>query len=483
MGVKMSRLRDDSNVGIIDNIRKFQSDDYQRRIPEASKAGLSETLKQLGNHRPRMNEFLDALVNRIGSVYTQNIVWSNPLAEFKRGMLSYGDTIEEIQVGLLQAHTYDPDRDYMEKAIFGTETAHVESNFHRVNRQDYYKITVDDGMLRRAFLEEGGLNDFINQMLSAPTTSDNWDEFLLTCKLFSEYAHNGGFYQVHIEPPSWGLDNTHGERAAKEALRKIRAMGQTLSFPSTRYNAAKMPTFSRPEDMVLFATPEFQASLDVEALAAAFNIERADVPNRIITIPYERFGIDGAQAILTNRDFFVIADTRLENTSQYNPVSLRNNYFLHHHEIISASRFVPAVLFGDVKDSEVIEITNKVLSVKAPEAWLDGNKVTTVAPGAIYELTAEVVSEHDDGAVQENESVIFSVKGAESPWTYISSSGVLHVGDNETSKTLTITAVSTDRDSGNIRKEVKPSPALTLTVEGDTIPLWPVPVDEDEAAK
>ncbi|WP_206920558.1 hypothetical protein, partial [Alicyclobacillus suci] len=87
----------------------------------ATQANLRDTLNSLTQYRPMWNQFVDALVNRIGSVVARNISWTNPLQEFKRGMLNYGDTIEEIQVGLLKAHIYDPDRDYMEKAIFGTE--------------------------------------------------------------------------------------------------------------------------------------------------------------------------------------------------------------------------------------------------------------------------------------------------------------------------------------------------------------------------
>src|SRR5699024_12701557 len=89
----------------------------------------------------------------------------------------------------------------------------------------------------------------------------------------------------------------------------------------------------------------FNATIDVDALAGAFNVERSTLAGRQVTIPQEQFGLDGAQAILTTKDFFVVADQILENTSAENPVGLTTNYFLHHWPVISQSRFAPAVLF------------------------------------------------------------------------------------------------------------------------------------------
>ncbi|WP_218937956.1 hypothetical protein, partial [Bacillus cereus] len=110
------------------------------------------------------------------------------------------------------------------------------------------------------------------------------------------------------------------------------------------------------EDLILIVTPEVKANIDVEALAAAFNLSPVDMYARVIPVPTEQMGIDNAQAILTTKDFFVIADNLLENTSQPNPVSLGTNYFLHHWEVISASLFVPAVMFWTGADDQSIRV-------------------------------------------------------------------------------------------------------------------------------
>lgn len=426
-------LKYNTNEEILNAIRNSASQDYIRRIPNATEAGISETLSALTKYRPLWNEFVDALVNRIGTVIVRNMVWENPLAMFKRGMMHYGNTIEEVQVGLLNAHIYDPDREYMERDLFGTERPWVESNFHSVNRQEFYKVTVNEMLLRRAFLEDGGLSNFVSALMSAPATSDSVAEFELTMGLIPEYQRSNGFYNVNIPDV---VANSSTEADSKAALRKMRAMAGLLQFPSTKYNAAGMPTFAKPDELILLVSPQFQAAIDVEALAGAFNIEKAEMIGKIVTVPQSLFGVAGVQALMTIPDFFVIADSVLENASQYNPAALQTNYFLHHHSIISASRFVPAVTFGTGTDSEQIVVVTPI--------DFSNLEIHDYAKSGVFPLSLAVGSIFDMGLFAGEtriDAVSWKVEGAESSKTYITKYGVLHVGlDEKVGGTLTVTA-------------------------------------------
>lgn len=459
---------DKPNSAILDAIRGVASTDYQRRIPDTDTAGIASTIENLTKpeNRQWMNEFMDALVNRIGMTIARSNSWSNPLAPFKRGMLTYGNTIEEIQVGLLEAHGYDPDRDYMEKTLFGRERPETQVNFHTVNRQDFYKVTVNSDLLRRAFLDPSGLSGFINQLMQAPNTSDQWDEFLLTASLFKEYEHNGGFYHVNV-PDVASLSSTGDD--ARMALRKMRAMAGNLKFMSTEYNAAKMPVYAQPDDLMLFVTPEYNAAIDVEALAGAFNIDRAQMHGKIVELPQSAIGVDGCQAIMTTSDFFVIADSLFESTNQWNPASLHNNYFLHHHQVISASRFVPAVMFTTGADDEVITIRTDITGISAITfEKVDGVTPTNVEVGGMVALLAEATSD-PAGATAVN----WGVTGNTSGRTFITQYGVLHVAPDETATALTVTASTAGIDYDNPRENPYTS-TLSVTVTGEPFGGWPV---------
>lgn len=464
-------LKDVSNAVMLDRIRNDLSMEYQSRVPKATQAGVAATMRAIMDYRPNKNEFIDALVNRIGSEIARRISWSNPLAEFKRGRLEYGDTIQEMQAGLLKAHAYNSDRDYMERTLFGTELPDVQTNYHTVNREEFYKITVNETLLRRAFEQNGGLATFVETLMDVPTTSNSYDEFLLTMALIPEYESNGGFYHVNVpDVRSWDS----GESDAKMALRKIRAMSGNLEFLSSRYNAAGMPTFAKAEDQFLLATPEFTAALDVEALASAFNIDRANVYQRIINVPAANFGISGAQALLTSRDFFVIADTVLENTSQYNAANLHTNYFLHNHQIISASRFVPSVLFWTGADDEVITVNppvDEISELTVTDIYGDAIDIETTPlnRGFIYQVNGEAITDPTGGT---NVAVRWNVTGNQLLGTFITDNGVLHISPRETAATITVTATSTWINPDNVREDFK-TKSITITIGGESAPEWP----------
>lgn len=462
-------LRDLTNVQMFNMLRKAMPMDFQRRVPEVTKATLAEQIQNVNHmYAGKPNEFVDALVNRIGSVIARDeTIWHNPLEEFKLPGLTYGSVIEEYKMGLLEAHVYEHDRESMEKELFGTELPQIETNFHTITRQEKYKVSTKEDILRRAFLDSPSTTGFVEQLLNAPITSDNWDEFLQTVKLFSEYEANGGFYHMRIPNVS---SFESGEAEAKAAIRRMRGLAHRMPFLSHKYNAAHMPSHANPDDLILFCTPEFQAAIDVEALAGAFNMEKLSTTGRVITIPREHFGIDHCEAILTTKSFFVIADTLKQNTSMFNPANLMTNYWLHHHSIISASRFVPAVMFSTVYDDEVIEVKTQVTGMGAVTIEdKDGEAVTSIDRGDIGQMLATPTG--TGGA--EATGVMWSVEGATSARTYITGAGVLHVGGDEGADSLTVKATSAWTDPAS--PYAAPFEAtLAVAVTGEQVPEWPV---------
>lgn len=432
-------VRPFDNIEIMNRIRNDASYDYQRRIPDVTKANVTETVRGLMQYTPAWNEFTDALINRVGSYITRDISWSNPLAPFKRNSLQFGDTIEEVQAGLLRAYSYSPDREYGEKAIFGTEKPDVASQFHTVNRQEFYKITVNRDQLRRAFLDDSGLQTYLNQILQMPSTSDSWDEFLLTMSLIREYQNGGGFWHTKV-PDLQTLSAPEAD--AKALIKRVQACAGNLKFIDTKFNAGKMPVWADPSDLILITTPEVMANINVEAWAAAFNLDRAQMSAQIIQVPYSRLDVDGCQAILTTRDFFVIADNLLENTSQPNPVSLGQNYFLHHWEVISASLFVPAVMFWTGADDEKVNVVTPTELELKPDAFkhADGRNVSSTDPMLPGENGYTAFTIAGNNLADQEIPVEWSISGNKSPRTRVYNDGVFVIGADETASSVNISA-------------------------------------------
>lgn len=476
MAIDVRPLKPLENWQMLNMVRNKASNQYQDRIPAATKGKIQATLRALDEFQPQQNEFHEALVNRVGLQMIKNSSWTNPMAPFKRGMLTRGDTIEEIAVGIIKASTYDPDREELERELFGTEKVYVENNFHRQNRRDKYKITINSALESAAFDTPNGLQSFIAAEMAAPAKSDQLDEFLLMTELFAEYERNGGFYKVQI-PNVIDIDSDGPE--ARKALRTMQVVADSLPFMSTKYNAAGMMSFAKPEDLYLFHSPEFAAAINVEALAGAFNIDKMDIRSRMVTIPQERFGIDGCQAILTTKDFFVVADTKYQTASMFNPAGLSTNFWLHHWGLYSASRFVPAVLFTTHKGDETVAVQTPVTSVSAVSVTdRNGTTVADVTRGEHYSLYAEAVTTPAGGT---NTAVRYTLTGATSPYTWVSMTGVLHVGGNEGAASLSVVATATWTDPKGLQRDGAKSAVKTLTVSGPAVGVsWPIAGDTSQ---
>lgn len=457
---------DTANSDIIGMAWKYGSTDFQRRVPEPTKANLQAAIRAITNYQPNYNEFASTLINKVGRTIARNNSWQNVLAAYKLGMLEYGESIEEYQVGLIKAHVFDPRRAYGEKALFGRHGIDVQSAYHTINRENMYAITVEHPVLKRAFLSPTGLSDFAMKLMAAPGTSDNWDEFLIMSNLFREYEENGGFFKLHIDPLT-------SEAGAKSFLELLREYAEILPYLSERYNAAHMPVHANKEDLTLFITPKAKAKIDVQALAALFNVEYGEIPYKVQTIPEEYFfGVGGEiQAVLTTKDFFMCADTYFDTASQPNPAGRYENWFLHHDGIYSVSRFVPAIAFtlGAGTVEEMIEA--------APVTAVDAITITnangqTVAGNSIARGGSYIVSSGTDGTA---DAVRFTVDGFKSVYSFIENTGELHTAVNDSAQTINITAISVaDNTIINTRE---------LTVTGTLVNYWPNPgVTEDADA-
>jgi hypothetical protein len=465
-------FRNPGNAKLMDYIKDRIGGDYAQRVPNATQASVRVAFEKMWENEVTRNQFVDALVNLIGMQLVKYNIWNNPLAKFKRGLLTYGDTIEEVMVGLLNAYVYDQNRDYLEKDIFGSEPNEVQSRFHKINRENFYKLTIKEDTLKRAFYNEGGLSGFVAALMASLTTSDQWDEFLLMAQVFSIYDAEGGFYKIQT-PDLTDLHATQED--AKDFLKTARALLDTLPFLSRDYNAAHMPVSADPSKLIMITTPEAKANMDVEALAAAFNVGLAEIATKIIVLPGRYIKIPGFQALITTEDFFIVADTKLETRSQQNPVGLITNYFLHHWQVISASPFVPAVVFTS-EPVDVNQYIDPAVSGINPIVLtdMDGNAVTSVTRGDAILVSTTATTNLPAGTTSDvNEAVTWTVEGNGSTYTRVSQTGILFAGFNETSGTIDVIATSVTNPDFSVRTTVPVTGELIvgsigMTVDDDT---------------
>lgn len=453
-----------TNEQILEFVYQGAGYDYQRRIPHADQASIQEQMQAIADYKPGFNEFAHALVNQIGLNVFKSVMFENEFAQFKRASLNRGDTIQEINVGLSKAHTYSAERDYLEKDIWGQEQPSIQTNYHKINRQDFYKVTLNDMILRRALVDGGDLSSFTSELMESPLKSDNYDEFLIAHELLNHYADNDGFYKVNV-PNVSGIDSDGA--MARLALRKLRFTADEMGLMRSQFNAAKVPMTAKKSELILLCSPQFKAALDVEALAQLFHLDKGDFFGRVITVDPNHIKIPGFQAVLTTPDFYLMADTYYgTEAAPKNPAGLTTNHFLHHHGIYSASRFAPAVLFTTEAGSEVIEVNSEVTAISTPAIQdANGETGTTVNRGSVY-LAQATVSATDPSV---NTAKVWSLTGAVGMKSGIDQNGILHIDPREESESVTVIATSVGQTSAGETV----SDQIALTVAGDPLPAWP----------
>lgn len=334
-----------NGVEILNAIRNDASLSFQERVPAATQEDIREYGSAILQFQALQNEFVDALVNRIGKVILSSRLYKNPFAMLKKGMLDYGETIEEVYTSLAKAKIYDPESaetDFMKR-----EMPDVQSIFHKIDYKNLFKVTVQRRDLERAFLSADGVYNLVSDIVSSLYSGMEYDEFITMKQLIVEYAKKGLFYEVEI--PAVTADNMRG------IISTVKGYSNKFTFMSTQYNAMGVPTYSDRSSQIIFIDSDFDALMDVEVLAAAFNMDKAEFMGRRILI--DNFGeLTGAKLLLCDESFFQIYDVLMQFESVRNPEGLYWNYFLHKWTVFSVSRFANAVLFT-VPENKITGIT------------------------------------------------------------------------------------------------------------------------------
>lgn len=427
-----------SSVDVINAIRNSASINYQNYVPIATND--AESIKAIGAiimDMPELqNEFVSNLINRIGRVYVSSKMYENPLALFKRGYMEFGESIEEIFVGLAKPFQYDPEQ--AESTVFKREMPNIQTAFHIMNYQKFYKITIEEQELRKAFLSWSGVYDLITRKTESLYTSASYDEFLVMKYMIGLHILRGEIYPVEIAAVS--------AANMKSIAATIRGTSNQWEFMSTKYNRAGVHTHSQKRDQFIILNSIFDASMDVEVLASAFNMNKAEfLGNRVLVDSfgaldrdrldelfaddpnYVRFTdaqvstLNAVPAVMVDRDYFMVLDNLNEFRDQTNGEGLYWNYWWHQWKVFSVSPFANAVIFAP--------------GTPAVSAITVTPSSATVTAGNSIQLEA--------AATTSNFAPVSVTWESSSDDVTVSASGVVTVGQNATAGNVTITARST----------------------------------------
>ena len=348
-----------TTIDILNVIRENASYDYQQNVPVVTKEADIPKVGEVIYGTPAFaNQFINALVNRIAVVRVQSATFNNPYAMLKKGYLEFGETIEDIFVGILKAVHYSAEK--AEAREFKRTMPDVRTAFHTMNWRVMYPVTIQDEDLKLAFLSIDGVTDLISKIVDAVYTAAEYDEFLLFKYLLIKSISHGKMKPISIGA---GTD-------IKESAIQFRGISNKLPFMSSEYNEAGVTNNTPKDRQIIFMDAMYNAQYDVEVLASAFNMDKADFMGRLFliddwtTFDMDRFEVimaesDGIEpitpeelsllsdvkAVMLDDKWFQVYDNNNKFTEKYVASGLYWNYFYHVWKTISYSPFANAVVF------------------------------------------------------------------------------------------------------------------------------------------
>ena len=381
-----------TSVDILNAIRNNASANYQNYVPEAQ--NNVESIREIGSvimdYPGLRNEFVSALINRIGATYLESKTYQNPWSVFKRGKLQFGETIEVIFTNISKPHTYSPS--VAENKVFQREIPDVRAAFVTLNYQQFYKQTIENDRLRQAFLSWDGVTSLISDIVEAMYTADQTDEFITMKYMLAKSILNGHLRAVEV------TDND-----IKGTIATVKSVSNKWTFQNSGWNRAGVTTNTKKDDQYIIVNADFDAVMDVEVLAAAFNMSKAEFmghrilvdsfgdmdterldalfandPNYTKLTQDEMDALSAIPAVMVDKQWFLIFDMLFEFTEQYNGEGLYWNYWLHDWKTFGISPFAQAAVFVPGEPS----ITSVTVTPSA----------VTMYPGMTTKLTVAVVT-------------------------------------------------------------------------------------------
>lgn len=406
-----------SSAQILNAIRNSATANYRDYVPEAD-ADVADSVKEIGavimQYPALQNEFLSALVNRIGRVIITSKMYSNPLSVFKKGMLDFGESVEEIFVNIAKPFEYSAEK--AETNTFKRNIPDVRAAFHVLNYRKFYKATIEQEQLRQAFMSWDGVNDLISKIVDSMYTAAAYDEFLITKYLLARKLLNGQLYPVSVADASTDADY-------KSNAGIMRATSNKLTFMSDRYNLAGVATHTPTADQFILMNADYEGHMSVDVLAYAFNMDKADVLGHLVLVDGfddlasdrltelftdqdgneignfepltadEITALNAIPAVLVDRDFFMIFDVLEQYTENYSGEGMYWNEWYHVWKVVSSSPYANAVVYvPGIPAVTSVTITPSEASIAAGQGVQFNATVETTgfAPKAVtYSLSGD----------------------------------------------------------------------------------------------
>lgn len=334
------------------------NDETLKVLPRATNNNIGDISNILFNdsYQPQLNQFVNNLINRIALTIIRNKSFNNPLSLFKKGSIPLGTDIQDVFTNPANAEQYELSDVAMQKLLTITDPdTHVA--YYRRNRQDLYTKTIAREALQGAFTSWENFDGYVASITNSLYSGNYIDEFNYTKDLVDGAFDNGKVITQVVTNPT-------DEATSNAFLKQVKTIYDMMTFPSANYNAyskfsgakGNIITWTEADRIVLIIRADVMNTIDVEALARAFNIDKANFIGRIYKV--DRFENENLLGVICDESWLQIYDNVFRFDEFYNARTMSWNQYLHAWGVFAICPFANAVA---ICTKEPVEVTNIVI--------------------------------------------------------------------------------------------------------------------------
>ena len=299
-----------------------------------------------------LNDFVSLLKKVVyTAVYTKT--FNNPLAQLEGDRMPLGNFLEDAYVNPAKARGFNVN-DFA--GLLQKYEAQVATQYLAVNSDLQYCVTITREKIRNAFTSWDNLEALVTAMVNSLYNGAYITRYN-QAKGLPLAAFEGGAVKYEV------ITNPTTEATAKALIRKMRADYSKMQIPSTAFNAWSdkkgedafaLKTWSDPQDIVVLISADVEALIDVEVLAAAFNMSKADFLGRVIVVDdFSQYNDDGTvavdgsmiKAMICDKAWFKIKTQDFAMDEFYNANNRTWQYYLNDVRMVNYSLFANAKIY------------------------------------------------------------------------------------------------------------------------------------------
>lgn len=361
-----------------------------------------------GDNYQAAQEAFFGMLKRIAYAATETKLFNNPLARLEGDNIPLGWAGEEIHVNPVKGRAFDVN-DFA--GILQKYEADIKVQYLTVNMDVQYPVTLTREKIRTAFTSWRDLEEFITGIINALYNGAYINMYQFTKGLVSA-AYKDNKAQIEV------VSAVTNEATGKALVKKLRELYTRFQLPSSEFNAwAKVggegrpiTTWAAPEDIVLLLRADIVAAVDVDVLAAAFNMDKADFMGSLIVVDnFDMYTDDGEKifdgsaiyGILADKSYFKIKTQDMALDQWYNPNNRSWQYYLNVVKMYNYSLFANGVIIATAAptvDVTKIEVEKTSVSIEEGSSVklqltttpFTGNPTITASSSADGKATASV---------------------------------------------------------------------------------------------